>query len=54
MYIGHWGSLARSAADRVVEEEDALGAGDMLEEQGLDFRIVIRLDGSVVCEGFFG
>jgi len=44
---------AGCAADGVVEEEDAFGVGDVLEEEGFDFGVVILLDGVVGGEVFF-
>ena len=38
------------AADGVVEEEDAVGAGDVVEDQFLDFRVVDLFDVLVVAE----
>ena len=34
-------------ADGVVEDEDAFGAGDVVEEGALDFGVVVRFDGGV-------
>ncbi len=44
----------QGAADGVVEEEDAGCAGDVLEQELLDFRVVVLLDAGVVSEGGFG
>ena len=53
VHPSYWVSVAGGAADGVVEEEDALGAGNVLEEEGFDFGIVVLLDGCIVGEGFF-
>ena len=51
VHPGHWVSVAGGAADGVVEEEDALGAGKVFEEKGFDFGVVVLLDGCVFGEG---
>lgn len=38
---GSAGCVGVRAADGVVEEEDAVGAGDVGEEEALDFRVVV-------------
>lgn len=47
-------AVAGGAADGVVEEEDAFGAGDVLQEEGFDFGVVVLLDGFVGSEVFLG
>ena len=44
---GGAGGGGGGAADGVVEEEDALGVGDVREEKRLDFGVVVLLDGGV-------
>lgn len=51
---GGAGSGGVSAADGVVEEEDAGCAGDVVEDEALDFGVVDFFDVCVVGEVFFG
>ena len=51
---GGGGGAGRGAADGVVEEQDAVCAGQLLEQEGFDFRVVDLLDVCVVREGGFG
>lgn len=54
---GHAVCVSLSAADRVVEEEDAVRAGDALEKQFLDLRVVYilyRFFGVPICIGHCG
>ena len=41
---GHRVSIACGAADGVVEQKDTLSARNVLEEERLDFRVVVLLD----------
>ena len=52
VHAGDWGAVGIGvcAADGVVEEEDTLGTGDMLEDEPFDFGIVDLLDVVVVGE----
>ena len=51
---GGAGRGGRGAPDRVVEEQDARGAGDGVEEEALHFRVVGFADVGVVGEGVLG
>lgn len=46
-----WGVWVR-AADRVVEDENAVCAGDVVEEGFFDLRVVVGFDAGVVGEVF--
>ena len=50
---GAWG-VGVGAADGVVEEQDAVGAGDVVEDEALDFGVVGLLDVGVGREVWFG
>lgn len=56
MHAGYWGAVCggAGAADCVVEDEDALGALDVLEEDGFDFWVVVVLHTFVVGKVFLG
>lgn len=50
---GGAGGVGGGAADGVVEEDDALGVGDVREEKRFDFGVVVLLDGGVGEEVMF-
>lgn len=51
---GGAGGAGPGAAHGVVEEDDAVGAGDVAQEQGLDLGVVVLADGVVVGEVLLG
>ena len=51
---GDWIPVSSGSADGVVEQEDAVGSGYVVQKELFDFRVVVLLDRLVGSELFLG